>query len=98
MRDDSQGIRVGPSAPDDTKPAKPRATETACAAACAIDPRGRLITALTETIAAAMAAGDVHAARVAHEALGRLLAEPGPNDATVADLGAARAKRASRSE
>ena len=40
-----------------------------------------------------MAAGDLHAARVAHDALGRLLAEPAPGAATVADLAAERARR-----
>jgi hypothetical protein len=52
-----------------------------------------LISALTESISAAIAVGDVHAARVAHEALGRLLAEPEPGVTPVADLGAERAKR-----
>lgn len=36
-------------------------------------PREALLAALAEVIPAAMAAGDTEAARVAHEALGRLL-------------------------
>ena len=58
-----------------------------------ISPRGRLVASLTETISAATAAGDLHAARVAHEALGRLLAEPEPGVAVVADLPAERSCR-----
>ena len=59
-------------------------------------PRARLVAALTEAISAAMAAGDLHAARVAHEALGRLLEEPEPGAPVVADLGEERAKRRPR--
>ncbi len=40
-----------------------------------------------------MAARDLHAARVAHEALGRLLSDGEPAGATVANGGAVRAKR-----
>lgn len=56
-------------------------------------PRARLVANLTETISSATAAGDLHAARVAHEALGRLLAEPEPGAPDVADLASERAKR-----
>jgi hypothetical protein len=56
-------------------------------------PRARLVATLTETIAAATGAGDLHAARVAHEALGRLLATPDPDVAEVTDIGAERARR-----
>jgi hypothetical protein len=48
---------------------------------------------LAETIAAALAAGDLHAARVAHEALRRLLAEPEPGAPSVTDLASERARR-----
>lgn len=58
-----------------------------------ISPRARLVAALTETISAATAAGDLHAARVAHEAIGRLLEEPEPGVAGVADLRAERSRR-----
>jgi hypothetical protein len=51
------------------------------------------VAVLAETIAVAMPAGDLHAARVAHEALGRLLAEPEPGAPSVADLASERAKR-----
>jgi hypothetical protein len=56
-------------------------------------PRGSLVGALSAAIAAATSAGDLHAARVAHEALGRLLAEPEPGARAVADLASERAKR-----
>jgi hypothetical protein len=59
----------------------------------ATSPRRRLVSALTEAVSAAIEAGDPHAARVAHEALGRLIAEPEAGVAPVADLGAARARR-----
>jgi hypothetical protein len=47
---------------------------------------------LTETIVAAVAAGDLHVARVAHEALGRLLGSDGAIDPVV-NLETERAKR-----
>jgi hypothetical protein len=56
-------------------------------------PRKRLVAALTEAISAAMAAGDLHAARVAHEALGRLLEPPDPAGTKVTDLREARARK-----
>jgi hypothetical protein len=59
-------------------------------------PRGALVAALTTTIAAATAAGDLHAARVAHEALGRLLAEPQRGAPAVPNLASERAKRGTR--
>jgi hypothetical protein len=59
-------------------------------------PRAGLVAALTETITTAAAAGDLHAARVAHEALGRLLAEPEPGASEVADLATERARRERR--
>jgi hypothetical protein len=59
-------------------------------------PRGKLVELLTATIATATAAGDLHAARVAHEALGRLLMEAEPGAPTVADFASERAKRGSK--
>jgi hypothetical protein len=53
----------------------------------------RLVAVLAETIAIALATRDLHAARVAHEALGRLLAEPGVGAPSVVDLASERAKR-----
>jgi hypothetical protein len=47
--------------------------------------------ALSTAVAAAVASGDMEAARVAHRALGELLAAPG--GAAVIDLGAERRKR-----
>jgi hypothetical protein len=57
------------------------------------NPRAALALALNEAARAALAGGDLHAARVAHEALGRLLADPEPGTPAVADLAAERAKR-----
>jgi hypothetical protein len=59
-------------------------------------PRARLVAALTEAISAAVAGGDLHAARVAHEALGRLLAEPLPGAVAVADINEERGRRGQR--
>ena len=59
-------------------------------------PRARLVAALTEAISAAVGAGDLHAARVAHEALGRLLAEPVPGAVAVADINEERGRRGQR--
>jgi hypothetical protein len=59
----------------------------------AISPRTSLVAVLTRAIAAATAAGDLHAARVAHEALGRLLDEPAQGGAPVADLRSMRERR-----
>jgi len=55
-------------------------------------PRAALLAALTNAVRDAAAAGDLAAARVAHEALGRLLTEPGSASAVV-DLNAERERR-----
>jgi hypothetical protein len=49
--------------------------------------------ALTDSIRALTLAGDLHGARVAHEALGRLLAAPEQNASAVADLNSERKRR-----
>ncbi len=50
--------------------------------------------ALTASLAEAMAVGDLEAARIAHEAIGRLLREdPGNDSAEVVDLTARRPPR-----
>ncbi|MBK8994641.1 MAG: hypothetical protein IPM35_02670 [Myxococcales bacterium] len=57
-------------------------------------PRQRMIAGLNAELAAALAAGDLEAARVAHEALGRLLgASQAGERAVVIDLAAEQAKR-----
>jgi hypothetical protein len=56
-------------------------------------PRARLIQALSETISAAALAGDLAAARVASDALQRLLAEPEVVAAEVVDLAKERSRR-----
>jgi hypothetical protein len=48
---------------------------------------------LAAALAVALGSGDLTLARVAHEALGRLLAEPEEPVPAVADLAAERAKR-----
>jgi len=54
-------------------------------------PRSALIAALANAVRDAAAAGDLVAARVAYEALGRLLSEPGTG--AVVDLNAERERR-----
>ncbi len=56
-------------------------------------PRAQLLRALLDTVDAAVEAGDLHAARVAHDTLGRLLDTPADDSNTVADLAAERARR-----
>jgi hypothetical protein len=55
-------------------------------------PRAALMAALTSAVRDAASAGDLAAARVAHEALGRLLSEPGV-PGPVIDLNAERERR-----
>ena len=56
-------------------------------------PRAQLVRALLDTVDAAVEAGDLHAARVAHETVERLLETPAVERSTVADLAAERARR-----
>jgi hypothetical protein len=60
-------------------PAKPRPTEQArpLSADDKLPPRIKLAKALSEAISEATEAGDLKTARVAHEALGKLLNAPG---------------------
>ncbi|WP_437961337.1 hypothetical protein WME76_17980 [Sorangium sp. So ce119] len=57
------------------------------------DPRTVLLGQLAEGMRAALAAGDVEAARIAHETIGRLLGAPGADAAAVIDLAAKRSRR-----
>ncbi|XXT25329.1 hypothetical protein WME94_27750 [Sorangium sp. So ce429] len=57
------------------------------------DPRTVLLSQLAEGMRAALAAGDVEAARIAHETIGRLLGAPEADAAGVIDLAAERARR-----
>jgi hypothetical protein len=56
-------------------------------------PREALVRALGEAVAAATAAGDLEVARIAVEALGKLLAAPSSVPATVVDLASERGRR-----
>ncbi|NUQ72077.1 MAG: hypothetical protein HUU21_00660 [Polyangiaceae bacterium] len=56
-------------------------------------PRTALLVHLAEDLKAAIEAGDLEAARVAHEAIGRLLGSTAAKNATVVDLATARARR-----
>lgn len=63
------------------------------------NPRASLVTHLSAGMAAALASGDLEAARVAYEAIGKLLgqdASPGGAVAHVVDLGAERERRTGR--
>ncbi|AUX23345.1 uncharacterized protein SOCEGT47_038680 [Sorangium cellulosum] len=57
------------------------------------DPRSVLLRQLAEGMREALAAGDVEAARIAHETIGRLLGAPGADVAGVIDLAAERTRR-----
>jgi len=75
-------------------PAASRAAADAGVGAASLGgPRARLVAVLTETIGAAVASGDLHAARVAHEALGKLLTAEAPGAAYVTDAAADCSKR-----
>ncbi|WP_437980856.1 hypothetical protein [Sorangium sp. So ce117] len=52
-----------------------------------------LLRQLADGMRAALAAGDVEAARIAHETIGRLLGAPGADAGGVIDLAAERARR-----
>ncbi len=78
--------------------ANPAETGSVCDSVCSLahtdrSPRAMLVKTLTETISAATAAGDLGAARVAHEALGKLLVEPEPGDAKVVDIRSQRGRK-----
>lgn len=60
------------------------------------DHRAELARALTRAVDDSTAAGDLAAARVAAEALVKLLGSAGPNAAPVADLAAERARRGAK--
>ncbi len=87
----SRGLRQegpDPAGPPETPFATSIATSTAAT------PRASILEALLAGAAAAAAAGDMEAARIAHEAAGRLLAPPpGGPDAEVLDLEQARRRR-----
>jgi integrase len=73
-------------------------TGSACNSVCSLadadrSPRDVLIERLTETIKTATATGDLAAARVAHEALGKLLDEPKPGVAKVVDIRSQRSRK-----
>jgi hypothetical protein len=57
------------------------------------DPRAALVGALADGMRAALAAGDMEAARIAHETIGRLLGAPSELLGGVVDLAAERARR-----
>jgi integrase len=89
--------------PDDslTKPSAVSTTVAAQPATPSANPRGALLAHLTAGMTAALAAGDLDAAKVAHDAIGRLLggnAQPGmkAEGAVVIDLDAERERRAGR--
>ena len=55
--------------------------------------RATLLASLAEGMRAALAAGDMEAARIAHETVGRLLSAHGADPRDVVDLAAERARR-----
>ena len=74
--------------------AKRRVATSECSSAvnAVANPRKQLVRALSDALTAASEAGDLHTARVAHEAIGRLL-EPASDNVTELHR-----KRANRSE
>ncbi|WP_437331194.1 hypothetical protein [Sorangium sp. So ce381] len=70
------------------KPREPDESQTKPA-----DPRTVLLGQLAEGMRAALAAGDVEAARIAYETIGRLLGAPEADAAGVIDLAAERVRR-----
>jgi hypothetical protein len=67
---------------------------SAPAAPVPVSPRAAMLAHLTADMGAALAVGDVEAARAAHEVIGRLLGAPGV-PATIVDLAAERERRGS---
>ncbi|MBX7192620.1 MAG: hypothetical protein K1X94_11210 [Sandaracinaceae bacterium] len=60
----------------------------------ATSPRARMVAAMATALLDALEAGDLDAARIAHDAIGRLLREdPGNDSADVVDLAARRPPR-----
>lgn len=55
--------------------------------------RHSLLLALADAMKAALAAGDVETARIAHDAIGRLLPAPGSDGGSVVDLATERDRR-----
>jgi hypothetical protein len=96
----SQPFKVGPQSSDAANRAGLRRTEEALAkVACeSPTPRQLLLTALTTALTEATMAGDIHAARVAHEAIGKLLTDGTGQAAPVADLALERAKHQCRQQ
>lgn len=65
----------------------------ACPSREALGQRAAMVALFAEQAAAAVAAGDLEAARIAHEAMGRLLASATVAPAGVVDLAVERARR-----
>ena len=76
-----------------TNGAEPKAGPAEAAGGGGASPRAVMLGHLSADMDAAIAAGDVEAARVAHEAIGRLLGSGGTG-AHVVDLAAERERRA----
>ncbi|XXX73304.1 hypothetical protein WMF30_37220 [Sorangium sp. So ce134] len=70
------------------KPREPDESQTKPA-----DPQTVLLGQLAEGMRAALAEGDVEAARIAHETIGRLLGAPGAHAGGVIDLAVERTRR-----
>jgi len=74
-------------------PAVPVEPPAVAPTAAPASPRAAMLAALSAGMTAALAGGDLDAARVAHEAIGRLLGSP-VRGAEVVDLAAERERRA----
>ncbi|WP_438014999.1 hypothetical protein WMF18_29480 [Sorangium sp. So ce315] len=79
-----------------TPPPSPGPATAPSGASGTISPRAGLLAQLTELVRAALAGGDLEAARVANEALGKLLAAPEQPSGDTADVVRLSAERARR--
>jgi hypothetical protein len=78
---------------DLSSPPGPPAASSEAPAALSASPRASLLARLAGELAALTTAGDLEAARVVNETIGRLLARPAGEHAAVVDLAAEREKR-----
>lgn len=89
------GFADSAGAGDDEDEDEGETTPTSASESATRSPRTALLEQLFASARDAVAAGDMEAARIAHEAAGKLLAAPMPEsaDATVVDLAHERGKR-----
>ena len=90
------GVTPGPGNKLATTTARSRCVGVEQDSLAAPSARVRLVAALTDAVATAVAAGDLHGARIAYDALGKLIAQPQPGVEPVADMAVQHGKRGQR--